>query len=271
MIKKIGIGFEVQYESEQQIGNFTASFKDNDKVNVSAKELRSMAGQNLGDFIPDAIKKSLYLESFSFSISKETKKIEDCQLKFNSFRNWELLESSNLSLEQIKVIFGILKPTEKAKREFRGRLTGFTDINGKPVQLGADLNKDKESLQLIGSTQGLRLDTSIKALVGKDAIKGIDMPENLIALQLDASTLSFAPYQKRVSMAAETNFGLLDLWVQREKVKKENKTNYLAIIQPPKDFKPSQLNKNFASLDNFGLGDKKIVISRCLKRKKLVV
>jgi len=179
---KSGIGFEVQYQSDQQIGNFKAIFPDNSKVKISSKELRSLAGQNLENLIPDALKKSVYLESFSFSVSKENKKIEDCKFQFNTFRNWEILQSSGLSLDQIKIIFGVKNPTKKDQREYQGRLTGFTKINGKAVQLSADLKKDKESLQLIGTSGGFNLSTSLSAMAGRNAIKGIDIPDNIIDL-----------------------------------------------------------------------------------------
>lgn len=265
---KSGIGFEVLYQSDQQIGSFKATFPDNSKVSISSRELKNLTGQNLEDLIPDALKKSVYLEAFSFSISKETKKVENCKLFFNTFRNWEMLQSSGMSLDQIKVVFGIQNPTEKDKREFQGRLTGHTKINGKSVLVSADLKKDKESLQLSGVTGNFSFEKGLQSIVGRSDINGLDIPDNIVNLKLEEATLTFAPYQDWVSLSGNSNFGIVNIWAKQNGSNKKDKMAYVVTISPPKDFKISKLNENFASLDRFDLGNKKIVISSEDKNKK---
>lgn len=109
------VGFELQYDSNDQLGHFEATMPSNAKVQVSNRALQKLAGQKLQKLLPDALSKGVYLEKFSFTANKKSKKIENLNLWFNCLRNWELLEGSSFSLEQVKVNFLIDHPTDKAK------------------------------------------------------------------------------------------------------------------------------------------------------------
>ena len=160
------VGFELQYDSDNQHGYFEATMPSNAKVQVSNRALQKLAGQKLQKLLPDALSKGVYLEKFSFTANKESKKIENLNLWFNCLRNWELLEGSSFSLEQVKVNFLIDHPTDKAKRTLEGQLTGITQLGSKPLELSGKIRSKKENLQLSAKTESLQLKSTLQSLAG---------------------------------------------------------------------------------------------------------
>ncbi|MEM6966731.1 MAG: hypothetical protein AAF573_18345 [Bacteroidota bacterium] len=265
---KSGVGFTVSYESDQKIGFFEATMPLNSKVAVTNSQLVNMAGKNLQDLIPDAIKKSVYLEHFSFHFSKENKKVKQFNLGFNALKNWELFSAAHVEMEQIKVIFQIDNPSEKNKRKMYSTLTGVTKLMGKTLNLSAQLRSKKEELQLIAETGNLNLKSSLRELVGKKSIRGISVPNNIFNLNLDAATLTVAPYQDWLTITSTSNFGNVEVWLHQTKKKRKKKKEYVVTITSPKDFKLSKINKKLKFLDAVDLSGQKIVITSEEKDKK---
>ncbi|MFK8005012.1 MAG: hypothetical protein AB8H03_01520, partial [Saprospiraceae bacterium] len=276
--KKSGVGFTVSYDSDNSIGFFEATMPSNSKLSVTNSDLVKLAGQKLEDIIPSAIKKGIYVEKFNFYFSKEKKaggkknetekKIKQFNLVFNALKSWEIFSSANVELEQIKVNFQIDYPKEKDRRKSFVNLTGMTKIFGKTLDITAKLNNKKEELQLIAQTEQLELKGTLQSLVGKKNIKGFDIPDNLINLQLNEATLTIAPYQDWMTLASTSNFGNVEVFLQQKKVKRKKKTSYLITITPPKDFKISKIHNGLKALDAIDLSGQKIVISSEEKSKK---
>ena len=268
--KKKGVHFEASFNSTDQIASFTARMPSNAKLKISNKSLRKLAEKKLEDFLPKAIKKSVHLEQFSFTISKETKKIEELQFVFNALRNWELFQSSAFSLAQIQVEFKVAHPTQKDKRKLTGRLTGLTKIGEIPLNLTGVFQDKKEQFELIGTTHNLSLKESLHSIIGKSNLKGIEIPNSFITLNLDEANLQLFPYQKKLNLAGKSNLGLVDLFVQKNETnkKKKNKLSYVITITTPEDFKLSKLNAKLSALDAVNLANQKIVISSEQKTKK---
>ncbi len=274
--KKSGVGFTVSYDSDNSIGYFEATMPSNAKMSVSNGALAKLAGQKLENFIPDAIRKTVYLEKFSFHFSKEEKvgsdktekKVKQFNLIFNALKSWEIFSTANIELEQIKVDFQIDYPNDNAKRKTFSTLTGMTKVAGKTLDMSAKLTSQKEELQLIAQTEKLEFNGTLQSLVGKKSIKGFDIPDNLINLNLHEATITVAPYQDWMTIASSSNFGNVDIWLQQKKVKRKKETSYLVTITPPKNFKISKIHKGLTALDAIDLSGQKIVISSEEKSKK---
>ena len=272
--KKSGVGFTVSYDSDNSIGFFEAMMPSNSKVSITNSQLIKLAGEKIQNLIPSAIEKGVYLEKFSFTFSKEKKaggdetkkKIKQFNVQFNALKNWVLLSSANIALEQIKVNFQVDYPSDKNKRKLYSTLTGMTKVGGKNVNLSAKLTNKKEELQLIGTTGDLEFSGSLESLVGKQSIQGFDIPSNIIKLKLTEGTFTVAPYQKWITLATNSSFGNVDLWMQQGKGKKKN--SYLVTITPPKNFKVSNIHNGLKALDAIDLSGQKIVISSEEKSKK---
>ncbi|MFK7775637.1 MAG: hypothetical protein AB8F94_26075 [Saprospiraceae bacterium] len=273
---KSGVGFTVNYDSDNSIGFFEATMPSNAKMKISNNALAKLSGQKLDVFIPDDIRKIVYLEKFSFHFSKEEKagsdetekKVKQFNLVFNALKSWEIFSTANVELEQIKVDFQIDYPNDKAKRKIFSTLTGMTKIAGKSLNLSAKLTSKKEELQLIAQTEKLEFKGTLQSLVGKNSIKGFDLPDNLIKLNLKEATLTVAPYQDWMTIASSSNFGNVEIWMQQRKVKSKKETSYLVTITPPKDFKVSTIHQGLKALDAIDLRSQKIVISSEEKSKK---
>jgi len=266
--KKPNIGFEVAYDSFNKIASFSANFPIDSKIDFNNKEMNNMLSQKLIDFVPNAIGNAVSLKNFGFSVSKENKKIELLQLGFRCLQNWELLQSSNLSLNQMNIDFDIYHPTEKEKRDYKGFLTGFTDIGNLPVKLTAELTKQKEELEFSGAIGDLGLQTSLQSICGTNSIKGISVPSSIINLNLKDATIKSAPYKKWVQIVANSTLGFVDVWVQKNKDSKNKKLDYVVTIAPPENFKLSKLNNKLSPLDVVDLSGQKIVLTSEKKDKK---
>ncbi len=274
--KKSGVGFTVSYDSDNSIGFFEATMPSNAKMKVSNSALTKLSGQKLENFIPSAIKKTVYLEKFSFYFSKEEKagsdekekKLKQFNLVFNGLKSWEIFSTANVNLEQIKIDFQIDYPNDKAKRKTYTTLSGMTKIAGKTLDLSAKLTSKKEELQLIAQTEKLEFKGTLQSLVGKKSIKGFDIPDNLINLKLNEATLTVAPYQDWMTIASSSNFGNIEVFLQQKKVKRKKEKSYLVTITPPKNFKVSKIHKGLKALDAIDLSGQKIVISSEEKSKK---
>ena len=266
--KKEGVRFTVSYEGAEEIGSFEATMPSNANISVTHKEFRELAGQRLEQFLPDALQKSVYLEGFRIDFSQKERKAQSIHLLFNALNNWELFQGSQVALKQIKIRFEIDHPTEKAKRKTHGILTGLTTVAGKSVALEADLTSRKEELQLSGTTGDLSFQSSLQSLTSRSSIQGIDLPDNLISLELSAGTLTFAPYQKWITLRANSSWGEVDMWVQRPTTSKQKETAYLVTISPPEGFRLSQIHANLKALDGIDLSKQKIVLSSEEKSKE---
>lgn len=266
-----GVDFAFRYDDTDQQGQFEATLPSNAKVQVSNRSLQKLAGQKLQKLLPDAFAKSVYLEKFSFTVNKENKQIGNLSLWFNGLRNWELLEGTSFSLEQIKVNFSIDHPTQKAKRRLMGILTGITQLGSKPLTLSGKIADKKENLQLSADTEGLELKSTLQSLAGKAGIKGLKMPNSLIKLALQDGLFTIAPYQKWATLDAHSNLGKTAIYVSKNlgKSKREKKKiQYLVKITTPDDFKLSKLNQKLKALDRLPLGGQTIVLSSAEKSKK---
>lgn len=265
------VGFVLQYDSNNQLGYFEATMPSNAKVQVSNRALQKLAGQKLQKLLPDALAKGVYLEKFSFTANKESKKIENLNLWFNCLRNWELLEGSAFSLEQVKVNFLIDHPTDKAKRALEGQLTGITQVGSKPLELSGKIRSQKENLQLSAKTESLQLKSTLQSLAGRSSIKGLRIPDGVVNLALQEGLLTVAPYQKWITLDAHSNLGETDIFVSKNlgKSKREKKKiQYIVKITTPKDFKLSKLSQKLNVLDKLPLGGQTIVLSSAEKDKK---
>lgn len=265
------VGFALQYDGDNKLGLFEATMPSNAKVQVSNKALQKLAGQKLQKLLPTALAKGVYLEKFSFTANKETKKIDNLNLWFNCLRNWELLEGTSFSLEQVKVNFSVDHPTEKTKRNLTGILTGITQLDSKPLSLSGKISGQKENLQLSADTEGLQLKSTLQSLAGKAGIRGIKMPSSVINLSLNDGLFTVAPYQKWATLDANSNLGKTAIFVSKNmgKSKREKKKiQYLVKITTPADFKLSKLNPKLKVLDKLPLGGQTIVLSSAEKSKK---
>ncbi len=279
---KSGVGFTVSYDSDNSIGFFEGVMPSNAKMSVTNDALVKLAGQNLKNAIPSGISKGIYLEKFNFYFSKEDKKdkkkgddeeeterkVKQFNLVFNVLKSWEIFSGAKVKLDQIKINFQFDYPNLKEKRKTFANLTGQTKVFGKTLDVTAKLNDKKEDLQLIAQTEKIALKNTLQSLVGKNSIKGFDIPDKLINFYLQDAALTFAPYQDWVTINANSNFGNVDLWVKREKKKGKKKTAYLVTISPPKGFKFSKIDNHLKSLDAIDLSGQKIVISSEEKSKK---
>jgi len=279
---KSGVGFTVSYDSDNSIGFFEGVMPSNAKMSLTNDALVVLAGQNLKNAIPSGISKGIYLEKFNFYFSKEDKKekkkgddeeeterkVKQFNLVFSALKSWEIFSGANVKLDQIKINFQFDYPNLKEKRKTFVNLTGLTKVFGKTLDVTAKLNDKKEDLQLIAQTEKIALKNTLQSLVGKNSIKGFDIPDKLINFYLQDANLTFAPYQDWITINANSNFGKVDLWVKREKVKRKKKTSYLVTISPPKDFKFSKIDNSLKSLNAIDLSGQKIVISSEEKSKK---
>ena len=264
---KPGVEFIVNYEGESEIGSFTAIMPENAKVSVTNGDLKELGSKKMQAMVPKAISKALYLEAFQIHFSKADKSVERFDLTFNALKNWELLSSASIALEQIKVNFLVHNPTNSKKRKLEGQLKGFTQIAGKQLDLTAKLVENKESLQLSGETSGLEFSGSMQSILGKKSLRGIDLPNNILSLNLKNALFTIAPYQDWLTIAAGSNFGNVEAWIAKSE-KKKKETEYVVTISPPKGFKLSQINSKLKSLDAVDLSGQKIVISSADKDKK---
>jgi len=171
-------------------------------------------------------------------------------------------------LDQIKIKFQFDYPNLKEQRKTFVNLTGKTKIFGKTLDVTAKLNDKKEDLELIAQTEKIALKSTLQSLVGKNSIKGFDIPDKLINFYLQDASLTFASHQDWMTINANSNFGKVDLWAKREKVKRKKQTSYLVTISPPKGFKFSKIDNGLKSLDPIDLSGQKIVISSKEKSKK---
>ena len=279
---KSGVGFTVSYDSDNSIGFFEGVMPSNAKMSVTNNALVKLAGQDLKSAIPSGIKKGIYLEKFNFYFSKEDKKekeegddedetetkVKQFNLVFSALKSWEIFSGANVKLEQIKIRFQFDYPNLKEKRKTFANLTGMTKVFGQTLDVTAKLNDKKEELKLIAQTQKVGLKSTLQSLAGKKSIKGFDIPDKLINFYLEDATLTFAPYQDWVTVDANSNFGNVEIWAQRKKVKRKKKTSYLVTISPPKDFKFSKIDNSLKSLNAIDLTGQKIVISSEEKSKK---
>ncbi len=264
------VKFEAQYEGSEAILSFRATMPNKAKVKVSNKKLKSLAGQDLKKLVPAALKKAIYLEQFGFTIAKGTKQIEALQFQFSTLQNWELFTSTKLTLGQIKISFNVVHPTQKEKRKLTGQLTGQTKIGNVALDITGVLQAQKENFELIGTTQAVQLKESLQALCGRTEIQGIKIPAAIFDLQLNTVQVNLLPYQKTINLNANSNWGLVNVFVkQKNKTKKDNsKTDYIITINTPKDFRLSKLNSKLKGLDRIPVGNQKIVISSAKKSKK---
>ncbi len=265
---KPNIAFTLEYESDASLAHFSTTFPSNAKVGVSNNSLTKLAGQSLDVMIPDAIKKSLYLEHFNFSFSKEDKRITFAELHFNAFNQWEFFQGSSFGMDNIQVKFAVQDPTQKEKRELAGRLTGNVHFKDSPILMSADLQRDKQSLQLRGNIRKIGFMNSLHTIVGKTSINGFTLPDPMINLSLKEADLVIAPYQKWTTLDANSNIGKVQLWAQQNEAKKKDKLEYVATISPPSGFKISKLNSKLTALDGLNLAGQKIVLSSADKDKK---
>ncbi|MCB0644903.1 MAG: hypothetical protein KDC44_24825, partial [Phaeodactylibacter sp.] len=263
--KKSGITFTAAYEGDAQIGSFEAVLPENAKMSVSDGELKALAGQPLQNMLPDALSKSVYLERLQLQFSKSNKNLQQVDLYFNALKNWELLSTANLELEQVKVHIQVDQPGDKQKRSVHGTLLGMTQIAGKTLDLSAALTDRKESLQLTGATEQLAFSGSLESLLGKKWDKGLDIPMPVLDLQLSTAEITVAPYQDWMTLAANSNWGVVDLWLQKADKKD---SEYVITISPPAGFRLSTIHKKLKALDGIDLGQQKIVISSADKDKK---
>ncbi|MEZ5041057.1 MAG: hypothetical protein R2828_14260 [Saprospiraceae bacterium] len=265
------IGFKVSYQSATTLGTFEATLPSNAKVEVSNKALYQLAGQKLNKLIPEAISKGVYLEKFSFTVSKNEQKIATLELWFNCLSNWELLQSTSFAMEQVKVNFRIDHPTQKEKRALTGKITGITRINGVPLDVSGQMVAQQESLQLSAATGNLQLKGTLQSLVGRSGLQGMAIPDAMVDLQLKDGMLTIAPYQEWITIDAESNIGKVAMFVSKNqgKSKKETKKiQYLVTITTPSDFKLSRLDHKLRVMDKLPLGNQTIVLSSVEKNKK---
>lgn len=263
---KSGVGFTVSYDSDNSIGFFEASMPSNAKMKVSNSSLAKLSGQKLENFIPSAIKKTVYLESFSFYFSKEEKagsdkkekKVKQFNLVFNALKSWEFFSTTNVELEQIKVNFQFDYPNDKNRKKTFINLTGMTKVFGKTLDVTAKLSNKKEDLLLIAETGNLTLQSTLQSITGEKTINKFELPNNLIQLQLNQGVVTIAPYQDWMTLSSTSNFGNVDVFLQQKKVKRKKKTSYLVTITPPKDFKVSQIHKGLKALDAIDLSGQKL-------------
>ena len=275
---KSGVGFTVSYDSDNSIGFFEATMPSNAKMKVSNSSLAKLAGHDLKSFVPDAIKKAIYLEKFNFYFSKEKKeggekdetekRIKQFNLVFNALKSWEIFSSANVELEQIKVNFQFDYPNDKNRKKTFVNLTGMTKAFGKSLDVTAKLSNKKEDLLLIAETGNLTLQSTLQSITGKKTINKFELPNNLIHLQLNQGVITIAPYQDWMTLNCTSNFGNVEVFLQQEKVKRKKKTSYLITITPPKDFKVSKIHNGLKALDAIDLSGQKIVISSEEKSKK---
>ena len=268
---KSGVGFKVSYQSEGGLGSFEATMPTNAKVEITNKALQKIAGEKLHKLIPDAISKGVYLEKFSFTASKGEKKIETIEFWFNCLRNWDLLQGNSFSLEQIKINFKVDKPTQKEKRQLTGLLTGITQIGSVPLEMSGKMVGKKESLQLSALTEKLGLKSSLQAIAGRSSLQGISLPNAIVDLQLKDGYLTVAPYQKWVTLDAQSNIGKVAMLVSKNNGKskrQKKKIQYLVKITTPSDFKLSKLSQHLSAMDRLPLGSQTIVLSSAEKSKK---
>jgi len=269
--KQPNIVFEASINANSTIGTFTAIMPSKAKITISNRELVQLTGKNLFKLIPNALEKSIQLEQFSLLFSKKNKAVQQLNLQFKGFDNWEVLQGSTLALSQIKVNLIIDYPINKAtSRKVKGTLTGLTKIGSKPIQLSAQLTPKKEALILTGETQELNFKNSLVGVIGQSNIRGWDVPNMLFNLQLEKGTLNIAPYQKWIILAANSNWGKINAWTQQKKQvdKDGKKLDYVVTIATPKDFKISKIHSKLKALDRISLANQQIVFSSAKKSKK---
>ncbi len=268
--KQSNIAFEASISQDGTIGTFIATMPSNAKVAINNSALSDLAGQNLISLIPNAIEKGIYLEQFSLVFNKKSKAIESVQLAFNGINNWAIFQGSTLQLEQIKVNITTDYPANKNQRKFKSMLTGITKIAGKSVNLSAQLTTKKEALILTGQTGKLNFKNSLEGIIGQSDIRGWDVPNVFFNIQLKDGTLNIAPYQQWMTLAANSNWGQVDIWTQKKAAagKDGKKLDYVVAISTPKDFKISKIHANLKVLDRVSLANQQIVFSSAKKSQK---
>lgn len=265
---KSGVGFEASYYSEKELAFFKATMPSKSKVKVTSREITQLAGQEFKSLLPKAISKSVYLDGFSFSLDKENKEVKNLIFDFNCFKNWELLETKELKLEQIKVRFDIKNPKDKKKKKLLTTLRGITKIGSVPVELAAELKPKKEQLEFIGTASKLKFSESLHSICGKSSLNGISIPNKVLTLSIKDVRLNVFPYQKKAKLIAASNWGNIDLFAEKKSKKKKGGISYVATISTAKGFKLSNISSKLSVLDGVDLSKHKIVISSEKKSKK---
>ena len=267
--KQPNITFEATIGTNGTIKTFIANMPSNAKIAVSNNDLERLTGQNLIALIPNALEKSVYLEQFNLAFNTQDKVIEKVDLTFNGLNNWEFLQGNTLELTQIKVNITTDYPTQSNRRKFSSILTGVTKIGGKSVNLTAQLTTNKEALILTGQTGKLNFKNSLEGIIGQSDIRGWDIPNIIFNIQLNKGILNIAPYQKWVTLAANSNWGKIDVWTkQKAQADKDGKKlDYVVTITTPKDFKISKIHTKLKVLDGVNLANQQIVFSAAKKSK----
>lgn len=268
--KQPNIDFKATINLNGSIGSFIATMPSDAKITVSSKELAQLSGKNLLKLIPTTLEKSIQLSQFSLLFNKKNKWVQQLNLQFKGLDNWELLQGNTMTLSQIKVNLTIDYPIDKAtSRKTKGTLTGLTKICGKSVQLSAQLSGKKEALILTGQTQKLNFKNSLADIIGQSDIRGWDVPNVLFNIQLTEGILNIAPYQKWITLAANSNWGKVNVWTkQKAQADKDGKKmDYVVTIVTPTDFKISKIHSKLQALDRVNLANQQIVFSSAKKSK----
>ncbi len=268
--KQPNIAFKATINLDGSIVSFTAVMPPNAKITTRNKELARLSGKHLLKLVPTALGESIQLEQFSLLFNKKYKVVQQLNLQFKGVDNWEILQGSTLALSQIKINLIIDYPITKAtSRKVSGTLVGMTTIGNKPIQLSAQLTSKKEALILAGKTQELNFKNSLVGIIGQSNIQGWDVPNVLFNLQLEKGTLNIAPYQKWITLAANSNWGKTEVWTQQKKQadKDGKKLDYVVKIATPTDFKISKIHSKLGALDRVNLANQHIVFSSAKKSK----
>ena len=269
--KQPNIDFKATINLNGSIGSFTAIIPSNAKITFSNKELVRLTGKNLLKLIPNALDKSIQLTQLSLLFYHKNKRLQQLNLQFEGFDNWEILQGNTLALSQIKVSLTKDYPINKATSlKMTGTLVGLTKIGGKSVQLSAQLTPKKEALILTGQTQELNFKNSLTSIIGQSAIRDWDIPNVLFNIQLKEGILNIAPYQKWTTLAANSNWGKVKVWTkQKTQADKDGKKlDYVVTITTPTDFSISKIHPKLQVLDRVNLANQQIVFSSAKKSKE---
>ncbi len=264
-----GITFIAGYHTPTQLSSFQASFPSNARVGLNLKSFSNIAGQSLEKMIPGGLSKGMYLNKFSFSVSNETNTVENLQLWFDFDGNWPLLPANAMQMDQIKVHFDIDNPTQSNSRNTIGEMTGRVRIGSFPVQMTTKLSsQNKEDLELSGRIAKLGLKQTIQSIVGQNSLLGLPVPDQVINLSLRDALITVRPKRDWASIDAKSNWGNVNLWLQKNTTSSDKKMEYMVVISPPKGFKLSNINSHLTALDGLDLSGQKIVFSSEEKEKK---
>lgn len=273
LFKKQRITFLAAYDSNQELADVVFSFPAGSELKISNRAWQKMAGTSLRAYAPKELERSLQLKSMGIKVAKAEQqegesKIKQLDLSFHAAKNWGMLASKAMTLENIVIDFAIQNPTNKPKRTTNATLTGITKIGSVPVDMSAVLTPKKEELQLSGTTQQeFRFQKAITSMIGQRQIKGVSLPDVMVDMALNGATLTVAPYQKWSTLNAISNWGIVDIYLHKN-AKKKDKIEYVAAFQLHDDFKFSNIHNSLGILNKLNLGGQKIVISSAKKSKK---